>query len=96
MATYYETKAGLDEIAAILVAETARVARAKANIAQAFAAISALQTEKADFIQQLNADAAANPADPAWQFALAEKDLLRTEFLALQATLAALNTAVGN
>lgn len=94
MATYYETKATLDEIAARTLNEKKRLDQAKALIAAAVATLTAMPSQYSGFSSQLNTDAAANPNNDAWQTALAEKNLLAAEFQALLTEAEALDTAV--
>lgn len=84
MATFTETKATLDEIAVRSEANRKRLENARTQIAQAEADLLAMQTAYSAFATQLDADAAANPADDAWQTALAEKDQMQSDFIALK------------
>jgi len=84
MTTFTETKATLDDIANRSEANRKRIEQAKAQIATAEADLLAMQLAYSAFSTQLNTDAAAEPADAAWQAALAEKDQMVSDFLALK------------
>jgi hypothetical protein len=82
MTTYTETKSNLDDIAG----KSSSLKRRNDNLIVAAQAVQSglqlLQSDYAAFAAQLNIDAAANAGDPAWDAALAEKDLLVAEFVA--------------
>ena len=94
MATYTTTKATLDEISKESEEARKMLDRAKVMINDADTRLASLQTTYSSFITQLNTDAAANPADPAWINAKAEKDQIVSDFQALKTRSAALKTAV--
>lgn len=80
MATFTETKATLDEIAARTTANIKRDQQARLQLVTAQADLAAMVTAYSGFSTQLDADAAANPTDPAWQNAKAEKDQMLADF----------------
>ena len=94
MATYTETKATLDEIANRSEANRKRLEQAKAQIATALADLTAMAAAYNAFVTQLNSDAAANPADDAWQTALAEKNQMVSDFQSLKTRAQAIDTAI--
>lgn len=96
MATYTTTKATLDEIAQRSEQNRKRLEQARATIAAAVSDLTAMQSAYSGFATQLNTDAAANPANDAWQVAKAEKDQLVADFQALKNEADALNTAVNS
>lgn len=94
MATFTETKATLDDIAARSEANRKRLEQAKTLISTAQADLNAMGSAYSAFATQLNTDAAANSSDSAWQTALAEKDQMVSDFQALKTRASALVTAV--
>lgn len=96
MATYYETKAILDEIAARTTANAKKLEQARALVAAATADLVSMPSAYSGFGSQLDTDAAANSESEAWQLALNEKNLLAAEFVTLRNTAQTLNSAVGN
>ena len=68
--------------------------QAKAVLAQAQADLLAMQSAYSTIISDLNAAAAANPGDAAWQAAKAEKDQMVADFQALKTEIDALVTAI--
>jgi hypothetical protein len=93
MATYTQTKATLDEIAVKSESNRKRLVDARAAVASVEAALQTMQNQYSAFIAEVEADALANPADPAWQAAKAEKDRLVADFLAVQTKAQAIITA---
>lgn len=83
--TFTVAKRTLDLIAAKVETADNRLKQARDLIAQAESELSALQTTYSTVISDINAAATANPDDPAWQAAKAEKDLMVTDFQALKA-----------
>ena len=94
MATFAETKVTLDEIArktdSLKKANDNLLVRATSNETQ----LQNMQTEYSGFATQLNADAAANAGDPAWDAAKAEKDALQSEFVTEKARATAIKGAL--
>ena len=84
MATYTETKATLDDIAARSENNRKRIESAKSALAQAEADLNGMAAAYSGFVAQLDTDAAANPNDDAWQTALAEKNQMVADFQALK------------
>jgi hypothetical protein len=93
MATYTQTKATLDEIAVKSETQRKSLVNARSAVASVEAALQTMQNQYSAFIAEVEADALANPADPAWQAAKAEKDRLVADFLAVQAKAQAIITA---
>lgn len=93
MATYTETKATLDDIATRSESNRKRLEQARTLIAQADADLAAMPGVYSGFASQLDADAAANSGDAAWQTALAEKDAMVADFQALRSRATALLAA---
>ena len=94
MTTFTQTKATLDDIAARSEANRKRMEQAKVLIAAADADLTAMPIAYNAFASQLDADAAANSGDTAWQTALAEKDQMVADFQALKTRATALVAAV--
>ena len=95
MATSYTTtKAALNEIAQRTEGNRKALDNAKAAIAAALADLTAMQTQYAGIVSDLDASATANPTDPAWQAAKHEKDLMVADFQAQRARANSLNTSV--
>lgn len=93
MATFTETKATLDEIAVKSETNRKNLAAARASVAGVEAALQTMVNQYSAFIAQVDADAAANPGDAAWQNALAEKNRLVADFIAIQSKAQAIITA---
>ena len=91
--TYSETKTNLDRIAAKIEASRKGIDRARQEMVTAETTLSAIQTEFSGFMTELTAAVAANPNDPAWQAAGAEKDHMISDFQALKARAIALKAA---
>lgn len=83
-----------NEIAERSRANEKRLDQAKAQIDAAVADLAAMLTAYSAIFTELNAAAAANPDDPAWQLEKAERDALVQDFNALKARADALKTAV--
>jgi len=94
MATFTETKATLDDIAARSEANRKRLESAKQLIATAQADLLAMPTAYGAFATQLNTDSAANATDSAWQTAKSEKDQMVADFQALKTRADSMVTAV--
>lgn len=94
MATYTEVKAGLDEIAQRTQQNAQRVAQARSQLAAAQGDLAAMPGAYGSLVTEINAGGTANPDNPAWQTAVAEKDELVSDFQALKAEVDALVTAV--
>lgn len=94
MATYTETKATLDDIAARSENNRKRIESAKAALATAEADLALMATAYASFVAQLDIDASANPDDSAWQTAKAEKDQMVADFQSLKIRATNMKTAV--
>ena len=92
--TFSEIKAMLNEVAARIAANRARLARARGEIETAEADLAAIPSQYATIITDLDAAAQANPGDPAYQTAKAERDLLSAEFNALEADATAMTAAL--
>jgi hypothetical protein len=84
MATYTQTKATLDEIAVKSETQRKSLVNARSAVASVEAALQTMQNQYSAFIAEVETDALANPTDPAWQAAKAEKDRLVADFLAVQ------------
>lgn len=95
MATYTEIKTALDEIAERSTLNMNRRDQARNTLLQAQQDLLAMQSNYSAVITSLNAQAAANPDDAAWQAAKAEKDQMVSDFQALKAEIDALITAIG-
>lgn len=93
MATYTETKTTLDEIATRTTANIKRDQAAYNQLLTAQADLAAMVSAYSGFGSQLDIDAAANPSDPAWQAAKAEKDQMITDFQAEKTRIDALIVA---
>lgn len=96
MATFTETKMALDEIAERTTQSMKRRDQAKAMLTTAQSDLVAMQSAYTTIISELNAAAAANPGDAAWQGAKAEKDQMVADFQALKTEIDALVTAVNS
>lgn len=94
MTTYTQTKAALDEIAARTEANRKRLEQAKILIGTADSDLGGMGSAYGAIVADIDANAAANPSDPAWIAAKAEKDLMVSDFQALKSRAAALKTAV--
>jgi len=94
MATYTTTKVGLDEISQRSEQNRKKLEQAKALINSAISDLTAMGTTYADFVSQLNIDAAANSGDAAWEAALAEKNELQADFQAEKSRAVIMQTAV--
>lgn len=89
---YTEAKATLDEIANKSNAARARIERARAQLVQAEADLTAMATQYGPFVQEL--DAIANgQSDTIWSHAKGEKDAMVSDFNVLQSRAQALLTA---
>lgn len=84
MATFTTTKVTLDEIAQKTAGFEARVNSLLDLATSLESQLLAMQTDYAGFVAELDADAAANVGDAAWDAAKAEKDKLQSEFVALK------------
>ena len=94
MTSFTETKSTLDDIAVRSEANRKRIEQAKAQIDAAEADLIAMQTAYVPFATQLNTDAAANASDSAWQGALAQKDQMQADFVALKNRATTIKTAI--
>lgn len=94
--TFTQAKATLDEIADRSENNRKRLAQARALIATALSDLVTMPTAFGDFIAELDAAAATNPDNEAWQLIKAEKDLMVADFLVLRSEAQSLNAAVGN
>lgn len=94
MATFTTTKVTLDEIAG----KTANFENRVNNLLTLATALETqllqMQTDYSPFSTELDADAAANAGDAAWDAAKAEKDKLQAEFVALKNRASAIVTAI--
>ncbi len=84
--TYSEAKAYLDEIAGKNKAAKASLRTAKQGATNVKAVLDAMPGQYASVVSDINAAAAANPGDPAWEVAEAEAAQLTADFVALQST----------
>lgn len=91
--TYTTSKRPLDLIAAKVDTAGNRLAQARDLIAQAESELAALGSTYSGFVTELDAAAVANPSDPAWQAAKAEKDLMVSDFNSMKARATNLKTA---
>jgi hypothetical protein len=82
--TYSDRKVALDEIAERIQANSKRLSQARATVSTAEADLTAMQTAYTSIVQDINTDAAANPADQAYQLQKIEKDKLVSEFQGLK------------
>ena len=80
---YSERKVALDEIAVRIRANAKRLTQARQTVATAEADLTAMTTDYAGIVADINADALANPNDEAFQLQKVEKDKLVAEFQAL-------------
>jgi hypothetical protein len=92
--TYSERKAALDEIAVRIRANVKRLQDCRAQAATAESDLTAMQTAYTSIVQDINADATANPTDQAYQLQKVEKDKLVAEFNALKTRATAIKTAI--
>lgn len=92
--SFTTVKTTLDEIAERSTANSKRVSQAKATLLQAQADLVSMASAYSTIMSEINTEAAANPADAAWQAAKAEKDQLVSDFQALKAEVDSLVTAV--
>lgn len=88
--TYTQAKATLDEIANRSENNRKTLARARDLIASTSSDLSLMLTAYGAFVTELEATAAANPTNPAWQGADAELDQMVVDFNALRARAEAL------
>lgn len=93
--TYSESKTSLDEIAARIARNRSRIGQARSLLTTARSDTGAMPADYGGVATDINAAAAANPGNEAWQMALAEKNLLVADFQALKTELDALVTALG-
>lgn len=91
--TYTQAKATLDEIASRSESNRKRLEQARALIVAAESDLNAMATAYGAFVTDLDAAAAANPSDAAWQAAKAEKDLMVADFNAIRSRATSLKTA---
>lgn len=90
--TYTTAKSTLDEIANEITQAQRRMERARIQLAQAEASLSAMATKYGDFVSELDTEATAQ-GTPLWDRARDEKDAMVADFNSLQARAAALLTA---
>lgn len=81
--TYTTTKSTLDEIADKIAEAQRRLDRAREQLAQAEASLSAMSTTYGAFVTELDAEALTQN-DALWNQAKAEKDAMVADFNALQ------------
>lgn len=91
--TYTQTKATLDEIASRSELARKRMEDARTGIVTAETDLMKMETDYSIFVTELDAAAAANPDDRAWQGAKAEKDQMNADFQALKTRATALKNA---
>ena len=94
MASFADIKAGLDEIAQRIRSNNSRMATAKQSTSQALSDLDAMPAAYTPLIQEIDAQAAANPTVEAWILAKSEKDLLVAEFNAAQVRATTMNDAI--
>jgi hypothetical protein len=82
--TFSERKVALDEIAARIRTDAKRMTNARAQVAEAEADLTTMQTAYTALVADINADAAAFPADAVFAAMKGEKDKLVAEFQALK------------
>jgi hypothetical protein len=82
--TFSQIKSGLDAISARIVADRSRAVQAKAILDDVKADLSAMGTDYATLVSDIDAALTATPNDVALQNAKAEKDRLLAEFTALK------------
>jgi len=92
--TYSEAKALLDEIAARNTAAKGSLRTSKQVATNTKAQLDAMPAQYATVIAEIQADAAANPTDKAWEVAGAEASQLTADFVALKATAGDMVTAL--
>ncbi len=81
--TYTTAKSTLDEIADRITEAQRRLDRAREQLVQAEASLSAMSAAYGDFVTELDTEAAAQN-NALWDGAKAEKDAMVTDFNALQ------------
>lgn len=96
MAEYFEVKATLDTIAQRIQSNVEAVGTARKFVNNVVGDLTAMQSDYAALVSEIDAAAAADPTDRAWELAKSEKDKLVTEFLAHKATAEALQSAMEN
>lgn len=92
--TFTQAKATLDDIASRSEQNRKRLEQAKMLLVQAKADLAAMPTAYGPFVTELNAEAASNPNDSAWQTAKAEKDQMVSDFQALNTRATAMDVAI--
>jgi len=92
--SYTEAKATLDDIAERSESNRKRLVSAINQIAAAQGDLAAMPGAYSSVIAEIDAQASANPTDPAWENVKAAKDLMVTDFQAVKANADALKTAV--
>lgn len=91
--TYTQAKATLDAISIRSEANRNRLEQARALLIKAESDLADMAAAYGAFVTDLDAAAAANPGDAAWQAAKAEKDLMVSDFNALKSRAIALRAA---
>lgn len=91
--TYTAVEAHLDSIRGDIISAGNGYARAASTVTAADNVLAALPTTYAATIAEINAQAAANPNDAAWQMAASRLAKMATEFQALKAKTAAAKAA---
>lgn len=92
--TFTQAKNTLDAIAARSDRNRRRVAQARTLLNEAASDLAAMPAAYSGFVSDLNAAAAANPSDEAWQHALSEKNHMVADFQALRTEVDALVAAI--
>ena len=92
--TYSEAKAYLDEIAAKNTSAKGSLRTAKLGVTNIKSLLGAMPAQYAQVVTGINAAAAANPDDKAWQVAAAEVAHLVADFTTLQTTAGDMVTAL--
>ena len=84
--TYSEAKAYLDEIADKNKAAANSLRVVKTGATNVKSVLDAMPAQYAQVVTDIEAEAAANPGDKAWEVAEAEAAQLSADFVALQST----------
>lgn len=94
MATPSECRIVLGEVAIIINKHRKGAASLDGTLATAEAELNGLPNTYAEWIAEINAQAAANPDDAAWEGMKAELALFTAEFQDLKAAIAAMRAAL--
>lgn len=83
--TYSETKAQLDAISNRTLSNQNKLLEAFNLLTAAFNDLGNMPSEYVAFVQSVDTKAAENPSSDLWAYAVAEKDALVSDFVALRA-----------